>query len=102
MKKLNTILVIAAVAAVGCAKTEVVNDTPDVKIGYQVANYMTQTKAGETSFLTELSGLGVAEANAAFKSKAFINADDGNDGHDFATFFDESIKWKYVNPNTSM
>ncbi len=93
MKKLNTILVIAAVAAVGCAKTEVVNDTPDVKIGYQVANYMTQTKAGETSFLTELSGLGVAEANAAFKSKAFINADDGNDGHDFATFFDESIKW---------
>lgn len=92
MKKLYTILAIAAVAAVGCAKTEVVNDTPDVKIGYQVANYMTQTKAGETSFLTELSGLGVT-SNQAFNSKAFINADDGNGGHNFATFFEESIKW---------
>lgn len=92
MKKLYTILAIAAVAAVGCAKTEVVNDTPDVKIGYQVANYMTQTKAGETSFLTELADLGVTE-NQAFKSKAFINADNGAGGHNFATFFEESIKW---------
>lgn len=93
MKKLYTILAIAAVAAVGCTKTEVVNDTPDVKIGYQVANYMTQTKAGETSFLTELSGLGVAAADASFESKAFINADDGNGGHSFDTFFEETIVW---------
>lgn len=92
MKKLYTILAIAAVAAVGCTKTEVANNTPDVKIGYQVANYMTQTKAGETSFLTELAGLGITE-NQAFKSKAFINADNGAGGHNFATFFDESIAW---------
>lgn len=91
MKKLYTILAIAAVAAVGCSKTELV-DTPDVKIGFQVANYATQTKAGETSFLTELADLGVT-SNQAFKSKAFINADNGNGGHTFATFFEESIKW---------
>jgi len=91
MKKLYTILAIAAVAAVGCSKTELA-DTPDVKIGFQVANYATQTKAGETSFLTELSALGVTE-NQAFKSKAFINADNGAGGHNFATFFDESIAW---------
>ena len=91
MKKLYTILAIAAVAAVGCSKTELV-DTPDVKIGFQVANYATQTKAGETSFLTELADLGVT-SNQAFKSKAFINADNGAGGHNFATFFDESIAW---------
>ena len=95
MKKLNTILVIAAVAAVGCAKTEVV-DTPDVKIGYQVASYSTQTKAGETSFLTELAGLDVT-SNQAFKSKAFINADDGNGGFTFSTFYNESIAWDGTN-----
>ena len=91
MKKLYTILAIAAVAAVGCSKTELA-DTPDVKIGFQVANYATQTKAGETSFLTELSALGVTE-NQAFKSKAFINADNGAGGHTFAPFFTESIAW---------
>ena len=93
MKKLNTILVIAAVAAVGCAKTEVVNDTPDVKIGYQVANYMTQTKADDGGFLKELEGLGVDAADASFESKAFINADNGNGGHSFNTFFEETIVW---------
>ena len=91
MKKLYTILAIAAVAAVGCSKTELA-DTPDVKIGFQVANYATQTKAGETSFLTELADLGVT-SNQAFKSKAFINADNGAGGHTFATFFEESIVW---------
>lgn len=93
MKKLYTILAIAAVAAVGCAKTEVVDNAPDVKIGYQVANYMTQTKAGETSFLAELTNLGVAEADASFNSKAFINADNGNGGHNFSEFFNETIEW---------
>lgn len=91
MKKFYTILAIAAVAAVGCSKTELA-DTPDVKIGFQVANYATQTKADETSFLTELADLGVT-SNQAFKSKAFINADNGNGGHTFASFFEESIKW---------
>lgn len=94
MKKLNTILVIAAVAAVGCTKTEVVS-TPDVKIGYQVANYSTQTKADpeDGGFLKELAGLGVAAADASFESKAFINADNGNGGHSFNTFFEETIVW---------
>jgi hypothetical protein len=79
MKKLNTILVIAAVAAVGCAKTEVVN-TPDVKIGYQVASYSTQTKADDGGFLKEMETFSITAANALFKSVAFINADDGNGG----------------------
>lgn len=93
MKKLYTILAIAAVAAVGCSKTEVANNAPDVKIGFQVASYATQTKAGETSLLTELSGLGVAAADAAFNSKAFINADNGAGGHNLNVFFNESIAW---------
>lgn len=79
MKKLNTILVIAAVAAVGCAKTEVVS-TPDVKIGYQVASYSTQTKADDGGFLKEMEAFSIAAADAMFKSVAFLNADDGNGG----------------------
>jgi len=91
MKKLYTILAIAAVAAVGCSKTELA-DTPDVKIGFQVANYATQTKADAGGFLKELEDLGITE-NQAFKSKAFINADNGAGGHTFAPFFTESIAW---------
>ena len=47
MKKLYTILAIAAVAAVGCAKTEVVNDNilTGEKIKFEVASFMDQTKA---------------------------------------------------------
>ena len=81
MKKLNTILAIAAVAAVGCAKTEVVS-TPDVKIGYQVANYSTQTKADDGGFLKEMEAFSIAAENAMFKSVAFINADNGNGGQE--------------------
>ena len=81
MKKLYTILAIAAVAAVGCAKTEVVS-TPDVKIGYQVANYSTQTKADDGGFLKEMEAFSITPANAMFKSVAFINADNGNDGQE--------------------
>lgn len=92
MKKLYTILAIAAVAAVGCSKTELV-ETPNVKIGYQVANYAVQTKADNGGFLKELEGLGVAAADASFESKAFINADDGNGSHNFDTFFEETIVW---------
>lgn len=53
MKKLYTILAIAAVAAVGCSKTELV-DTPDVKIGFEVASFLNQTKAaGDASTALE-------------------------------------------------
>lgn len=81
MKKLYTILAIAAVAAVGCAKTEVVS-SPDVKIGYQVANYSTQTKADAGGFLKEMEAFSIAAADAMFKSVAFINADNGNGGQE--------------------
>ena len=91
MKKFYSILAIAAVAAVGCSKVEV-NETPDVKIGYQVAQYATQTKADDGGLLKEMEDLGVT-SNQAFKSKAFLNADNGNGGHSFSTFYEESIAW---------
>lgn len=74
------ILAIAALAAAGCSKVEPQTPTPDVKIGYQVANYLTQTK-GNGSFLTEVALFGVEADDALFKSVAFINADNGNGGH---------------------
>ena len=77
MKKLYTILAIAAVAAVGCSKTELV-DTPDVKIGFQVANYAVQTKAEAGGFLKEMEAFSITAENAMFKSVAFINADNGD------------------------
>ena len=87
MKKLYTILAIAAVAAVGCSKTELV-DTPDVKIGFQVANYAVQTKADDGGFLKEMEAFGIAAADAMFKSVAYINADNGAGGQaDPARFF---------------
>lgn len=47
MKKLYTILAIAAVAAVGCSKTEVGSDSllSNEKINFEVASFMEQTKA---------------------------------------------------------
>lgn len=47
MKKLYTILAIAAVAAVGCSKTEVGSDSllSNEKINFEVASFMDQTKA---------------------------------------------------------
>lgn len=108
MKKLNTILVIAAIAAVGCTKTEVVS-TPDVKIGYQVANYSTQTKADpeDGGFLKEMEAFSIDAENAMFKSVAFINADDGNGGqvaparfYAAATDQVETIKYTSGSPST--
>lgn len=78
MKKFYYVAVLALVASAACTKTELSDTaTPDVKIGYQVANYMTQTKANG-SFSDELSGLGITAGNQFFKSVAFINADNGN------------------------
>ena len=95
MKKFYYVAALALVASAACSNIDPV-EVPDTKIGYQVADYMTQTKAGETSFLTELSGLGVDAADASFKSSAFINADNGNGGHAFSAFFPtnpETISW---------
>ena len=54
MKKLF-ILATAVLATVACSKTEVLNETPEngPAIAFQVANYAGQTKAGETSLITE-------------------------------------------------
>lgn len=106
MKKLYTILAIAAIAAVGCSKTELV-ETPDVKIGYQVANYAVQTKADAGGFLKEMEAFSITAANAMFKSVAFINADDGNGGqaaparyYAAATDQVETIKYTSGSPST--
>lgn len=48
MKKLFVIAA-AVIALAACTKTEV-NNTPDQAIAFQVANYVPQTKAGETKF----------------------------------------------------
>ncbi len=54
MKKLF-ILATAVLATVACSKTEVLNETSEngPAIAFQVANYAGQTKAGETSLITE-------------------------------------------------
>ena len=82
MKKYFFFAAAALVALAACSKVETDPQTsPDIKIGYQVANYVTQTKAAG-SFLDELNtDYGVTAENALFKSVAFINADDGNGGH---------------------
>ena len=76
MKKFFFIAVLALAASAACTNIDPV-EAPDTKIGYQVANYMIQTKANG-SFLDELSGFGYTSSTALFKSVAFINADDGN------------------------
>ena len=97
MKKLF-VFATAVIATVACTKVTTDEATiPNHKIGFEVANYMTQTKTGETSFLTELSGLGVAAADATFTSAAYIHAAQA-DGTvaDPAAFFapnPETIKW---------
>lgn len=45
MKKLFILAAAAVVALAACTKTEVVNDTPEQAISFQVANYVTATKA---------------------------------------------------------
>lgn len=73
MKKLFIIAAAALVASVACSKVETAETTPDVEIGFQVASYLSQTKAGETSFVSELSELGIT-SNQYFKSAAYIHA----------------------------
>jgi len=76
MRKYIIIAAAAIVAMASCTKVEKdPTATPDLKIGYQVAEYMTQTKAN-SSFLDELTGapFNLTAANVFFKSKAYINA----------------------------
>lgn len=80
MRQIYIILAAAALAgAVSCSKVEADPSTsPDVKIGYLVASYATQTKADDGGFLKEMEAFGITSSDALFKSVAFINADDGN------------------------
>lgn len=82
MKKFFLLAAAALVALTACTKIDDVTSTPDMKIGYQVANYATQTKAGNGSFLDELTSAPFSkqQSDVFFKSVAFINADDGNGG----------------------
>lgn len=87
-----------AIAAMACTKVEV-NEVPDAKIGFQVANYSVQTKAADNSFLNELSALGVTTGQA-FKSAAYINADNGAGATTLNTYFSpspETISWNATN-----
>ena len=75
MKKFFIIAAAALVASVACSKVETAETTPDVEIGFQVASYLSQTKAdshGHTSFVDELSEVGAA--SNYFKSVAYIHA----------------------------
>lgn len=103
MKKLYTILAVAAlVGAASCTKVETdPSVSTDVKIGYQVANYATQTKADDGGFLKEMEAYGISAANAMFKSVAFINADNGDGGQEaparfFAAATDQVETIKYA------
>ncbi len=80
MKKLNTILVIAAVAAVGCAKTEVVNDNilTGEKIKFEVASFMDQTK-------------GAGDAATTLNAEGFTTF------YTYANFFQGTTKSVYMN-----
>ncbi|MBO4657729.1 MAG: hypothetical protein J5639_08160 [Bacteroidales bacterium] len=95
MKKCFILAAAALVAFTACTKMELdETSTPDVKIGFQVANYMSQTKADGSSFLAELTAMG-ATANA-FKSSAFIHPY----GSTFGPFFNpnpETITWNTSN-----
>ena len=75
MKKLFIIAAAALVASVACSKVETAETTPDVEIGFQVASYLSQTKADShdhTSFVDELTEVGAA--SKYFKSVAYIHA----------------------------
>lgn len=99
MKKIFLLAAAALVALTACTKIDDVTSTPDVKIGYQVANYMNQTKANDGSFIDELTSLGVTSGQA-FKSIAYINADNGSGGTNLRTFFannPETISWDATN-----
>ena len=80
MKKYFFFAAAALVALAACSKVETdIQATPDVKIGYQGATYLNQTKAdshGHTSFIDELTELGVT--TKTFKSKAYIHAAQAN------------------------
>lgn len=79
MKKLFVIAT-AALTLAACTKT-VVNDTKDQAISFQVANYVPQTKAGETAFST----------SETFSTSAWFHPTSG-EAQPFMT--SETVKWQ--------
>jgi len=85
MKKLF-IIATAVLATVACSKTEVLNNEPDQAISFQIANYAGQTKAGETSLITEGFNnfktwawyTSSTASNQAFMAPATVTWDPGN------------------------
>ncbi len=96
MKKFIYIAALALIAGAACTKVE--TETQQVKVTFQAANYVPQTKAGEVSFLDEFAD----PANAHFFSRAFLHAEgvdldaSGNVTSSFQQFFPttgEQINW---------
>ena len=82
MKKLFILAAAAVVALAACTKTEVVNNTPDQAIAFQVANYVPQTKAGEVKF----------DESETFTTDAWFHPTDGGSTQRFMEA--ETIKWQ--------
>ena len=87
MKKLFIISAAAVLALAACSKTEVLNTSNnDSAITFQIANYAGQTKAGETSLLTEGFNnfktwawyTSSTAENQAFMAPATVTWDSGN------------------------
>lgn len=64
MKKFIYIAALALIAGAACTKVE--TETQQVKVTFQAANYVPQTKAGEVSVFNDFK---------AFKSRAFLHAE---------------------------
>lgn len=94
MKKYLILAAAAIVAMAACSKTQLDESSiPDVPVTFQATNYVTQTKAGEVSVLSDFT---------AFQCKAYLHAegidldDNGNvNGTSFQNFFGtgETISW---------
>ena len=81
MKKYFILAAVALVALTACSKIEVSNTVPDKAISFQVANYVAQTKAGQSAF----------DINDTFKTSAWFHPTSG----DAQVFMDkEVIKWQ--------
>ena len=78
MKKYFIIAVAALAASVACTKVETVDNRPDKKISFEIANYSGQTKADPATTSSIRT-----ETGDAFKSKAWLHANGEATGTDF-------------------
>ena len=83
MKKFYILATVALVASAACTKTEVVDNTPEKAISFQVANYVAQTKAN-----------GVYPGDQ-FKTYAWFHANATDPAQPFMV--DETIKFQSNN-----